>query len=199
MELLFDQGSVNGKNIILFHGTGGNEHTLVSTARFLDEESSVLSFRGEKTENGMNCFYKRGSLQHIETAGLKEATTQLLEEIRRQSEITGISMEDWIFVGYSSGANIAASLLLSQKTKIRYGILFHPMSLGQAAADFTLADKKIWMSYGVDDPIVDEAAFGELAAQFEQRQADVTAEEFDFGPQVTMDELESAKNWLEGL
>ncbi|MCM6922545.1 alpha/beta hydrolase, partial [Enterococcus faecium] len=54
-------------------------------------------------------------------------------------------------------------------------------------------------SYGDNDPIVSPASFKELADQFETRQANVTIQLTVTGHQLTMDEIEQAREWTDHL
>ncbi|MHC5250180.1 alpha/beta hydrolase [Enterococcus sp. LJL90] len=196
MEYYFDEGQSQGKKLLLLHGTGGDETSLVDIARFLDGSCTILSFRGDVQEDGMNRFFKRNGLNQFDIPSLEKETDNLLAEIEKHSTKANVPLDDWILVGYSNGANIAAHLLLERKTKLNKAILFHPMSLGVKTQDFDLSDKKIWLSKGTNDPIVSDSAFSELVDNFEGRQAEISANTFDYGHQVSMDEINSAKIWL---
>lgn len=196
MEYYFDEGQSQGKKLLLLHGTGGDETSLVDIARFLDGSCTILSFRGDVQEDGMNRFFKRNGLNQFDIPSLEKETDNLLAEIEKHSAKANVPLEDWILVGYSNGANIAAHLLLERKTKLNKAILFHPMSLGVKTQNFDLSDKKIWLSKGTNDPIVSDSAFSELVDNFEERQAEISANTFDYGHQVSMDEINSAKIWL---
>ena len=197
MKTLYQPGKAGGKNLLLLHGTGGDETSLVEIARFLDEDSQILAFRGEIEEDGMNRFFKRNGLNQFDVASLEAESDKLLQAIVAESEKYGVALEDWILVGYSNGANIAAHLLLERKTPLRQGIFFHPMSLGVQTQTFDLADKRVWLSYGGEnDPIVSQASFDELVDAFEKRHANVTVEETLMGHQLNMEELTAARNWL---
>lgn len=197
MDFLFEQGESEGKKFLLLHGTGGDEHSLVDVARFMDEQSTILSFRGEIKEDGMNRFFKRSGVNQFDLPNLEKETDRLLDEIEKHSQQANIPMEDWTIIGYSNGANIAAHLLLERETPVRRAILLHPMFLGVDQAKFSLAGKSVWLSYGLGDSIVTRTAFEKLTDAFNERQADVTAEIFDDGHAVLMEELEKARDWLE--
>ncbi|MDH6363724.1 phospholipase/carboxylesterase [Enterococcus sp. PF1-24] len=197
MEYFFEQGEVEGKYLLLLHGTGGDEHSLVDVAKILAEDPTILAFRGDVKDNGLNRFFCRNEMNQFDIPSLEEQTDNLLSEITFHSEKKGIPVEDWILVGYSNGANIAAHLLLERKTPVKAAILFHPMFLGVATQDYSLVDKKIWLSYGYKDPIVTEDSLDQLEDKFRERQADVTKAVFETGHQVTIEELVEAKNWLE--
>lgn len=197
MEYLFEKGT--GKHLLLLHGTGGDETSLVDIARFLDDKSTVLSFRGMIQEQGMNRFFKRNGLNQFDYESLEEESDKLLAEITRVSEEQGIALEDWVIVGYSNGANIAAHFILERETKLNKGIFFHPMSLGVANKKVDLSEKQFWLSFGVGDPIVEKSVFDELENNLKTQGAEVTVELTQTGHQLTMPELTAAKKWLDEI
>ncbi|MDT2736374.1 alpha/beta hydrolase [Enterococcus pseudoavium] len=199
MEYLYQAGKSGRKKFILLHGTGGDETSLVDLAQVLDADSTILALRGKIKEDGMNRFFKRNGLNQFDFESLEKETDHLLAVIQEISEEKKIALEDWILVGYSNGANIAAHLLLERETTLNKGIFFHPMSLEVHTQTFDLADKKIWVSYGgVEDPIVSEASFAELVTAFRNREAEVIIVETSHGHQVTLEEVQRAREWLEG-
>lgn len=197
MKYIYQAGKPEGKKFILLHGTGGDEHSLVELVTLLDEDATILSFRGGIQENGMNRFFRRHGLNQFDFASLEKETDTLLKEIREISVEKGIPLADWILVGYSNGANIAAHLLLERETELTHGIFFHPMSLEVHTQAFPLENKKIWVSYGGEqDPIVSKDSFDELVQAFDQRQAQVEVFESTHGHQLTMEEVQAARTWL---
>ncbi|MBR3047368.1 MAG: dienelactone hydrolase family protein [Enterococcus sp.] len=138
-------------------------------------------------------------MNQFDLDSLEKETDKLHEKIKDISEKEQIALSDWLLVGYSNGANIAAHLLLERETKLNKGLFFHPMSLGVRQSRSTLEDKTVWLSYGDNDPIVSPASFKELADQFETRQANVTIQLTVTGHQLTMDEIEQAREWTDHL
>ncbi|MTD38067.1 alpha/beta hydrolase [Erwinia sp. CPCC 100877] len=199
MHSIFQEGSKNGKKLILLHGTGGDETSLMDIGRYLDEQATLLAFRGTVQEEGMNRFFKRNGLNQFDYESLEQETDRLLREIQRISQEKAIPLSDWVLVGYSNGANIAAHLLLERAVDLKQAILFHPMSLGVDTQDFTLKEKQIWLSFGENDPIVAEVSVDELIGQLEKREAVVSIFKSQQGHQVTLDELAAAKKWLSQL
>ncbi|ALS00279.1 phospholipase [Enterococcus silesiacus] len=196
MHYLFEKGTPNGKKLLLLHGTGGDETSLLEIARFLDEEATLLSFRGTVQESGMNRFFKRDGLNQFDLVSLEEESDRLLQSIIAVSEEKGIPIEEWVIVGYSNGANIAAHILLERHLAIKQAILLHPMSLGVDTQDFLLSDKELWLSVSENDPIVSEEASNQLIQQLKNRQASVTIATTNSGHQITMNEINQTKKWL---
>lgn len=71
------------------------------------------------------------------------------------------------------------------------------MSLGNHQQSFSLTDKKIWLSYSEDDPIVSSTAISTLINEFETRHAQLKVTNTNTGHQLTMEELTIAKEWLD--
>ncbi|MDA3974461.1 alpha/beta hydrolase [Enterococcus thailandicus] len=199
MNYIFEQGTKNAAKFILLHGTGGDEYSLLELARFIDPDSSVLSFRGNIQENGMNRFFKRHGLNQFDLKNLEEETDNLFQQIEEISVEKNIPLEEWILLGYSNGANIAAHLLLEREHELSKGIFFHPMSLGVKNHSIDGKDKTVWLSYGNEDPIVSKESFDELANAFESNGSLTYIYSSNQGHELTMAELESAKAWVNNL
>ncbi len=59
MKHYFQKGKDASKPVLLLlHGTGGNEHSLLQIAEMIDPDASVLSVRGNVLEHGMPRFFK---------------------------------------------------------------------------------------------------------------------------------------------
>ena len=86
-------------------------------------------------------------MNQFDLDSLEKETDKLHEKIKEISEKEQIALSDWLLVGYSNGANIAAHLLLERETKLNKGLFFHPMSLGVHQSRSTLEDKTVWLSY----------------------------------------------------
>lgn len=196
MRYIFEEGQAQGKKLLLLHGTGGDETSLLEIAHYLDEGATVLSFRGTIQEAGMNRFFKRNGLNQFDLVSLEAESDRLLQMILSVSEEKKIPVEDWTIVGYSNGANIAAHMLLERHFAIKQAILFHPMSLGVDTQKFSLSEKKLWLSISENDPIISAEAFDQLIQQLEKRQANLTITSTSAGHQLTMDEINQAKKWL---
>lgn len=197
MKYLFEQGKPQRKKLLLLHGTGGDETSLLDIARFLDEEATLLSFRGTVQESGMNRFFKRNGLNQFDLVSLEEESDRLIQMITTVSEEKSIPIEEWVIVGYSNGANIAAHLLLERHFAIKQAILLHPMSLGVDTQEFPLSDKAVWLSVSENDPIVSREASNQLIEQLKNRHVSVTISATNSGHQITLDEINQAKKWLD--
>lgn len=126
MKYIYEKGTSDNV-LLLLHGTGGNEHDLLSLGRFIDPHAHLLGVRGSVLENGMPRFFKRLSEGVFDEKDLVERTRELKNFIDEAAETHQFDRGRVIAVGYSNGANIAASLLFHYKDVLKGAILHHPM------------------------------------------------------------------------
>ena len=113
--------------LLLLHGTGGNENDLIPVGQLLSSNASLLSPRGKVLENGMPRFFRRLSEGIFDLEDLKFRTQELAKFVKDASIIYSFDLNKTIAIGFSNGANIAASLLLSHPETIKGAILFRAM------------------------------------------------------------------------
>src|ERR1700752_2408177 len=113
MRHIFEKGTgTEQPTLVLFHGTGGTEHDLIPLAKKISPQSSFLSIRGNVLENGMPRFFRRLAEGVFDEQDLIQRTHELADFISAAAFRYGFKQSELIAVGYSNGANIAASMLL---------------------------------------------------------------------------------------
>src|SRR5216117_4429161 len=100
------------RTLLLLHGTGGNERDLIPLGRELDPNAALLSPRGKILENGMPRFFRRLAEGVFDVEDLKQRTNELTDFITVAAARYKLAAHEIVAVGYSNGANIAASMLL---------------------------------------------------------------------------------------
>src|SRR6266446_6006037 len=100
------------RTLLLLHGTGGNERDLIPLGHELDPNASLLSPRGKVLENGMPRFFRRLAEGVFDLEDLRERTHELSAFVVAAAKRYQIEISKIVAVGYSNGANIAASMLL---------------------------------------------------------------------------------------
>src|SRR5207248_8355906 len=119
----FVPGTSN-RTLLLLHGTGGNERDLIPLARELDSRATLLSPRGKVLENGMPRFFRRLGEGVFDLDDLKKRTNELADFVAAAAQRYGFAADKVVAVGYSNGANIAASLLLLRPEVLPAAVLF---------------------------------------------------------------------------
>src|ERR1700732_169257 len=168
---------VSGKSertLVLLHGTGGNERDLIPLGQELDPDASLLSPRGKTLENGMPRFFRRLAEGVFDLEDLRKRTEELADFVASAANHYEINNQKITAVGYSNGANIAASLLLLRPETLSAAILFRAMIPLIPDKQPKLGSKRVWIGAGSFDPIVPASATKQLAELLRAAGADVT-------------------------
>jgi phospholipase/carboxylesterase len=200
MKHIFNKGKdLTKPTILLLHGTGGNELDLLPLAGRIDEDASVLSVRGNILENGMPRFFRRLAEGVFDEEDLIFRTNELNEFLHEAAEKYGFQRDNIIAIGYSNGANIAASLLFHYQNALRAAILHHPMVPRRGIELPDLSGKAVFIAAGTNDPICSPQESEELKSLLENAKADVELHWENRGHQLTMGEVEAAAQWYRKL
>lgn len=200
MKHIFNKGKDASKpTLLLLHGTGGNELDLLPIAGMIDEEASVLSVRGNVLENGMPRFFRRLAEGVFDEADLVFRTKELNDFLDEASEKYGFERSNIIAVGYSNGANIAASLMFHYGTALKGAILHHPMVPIRGIELPDLSGTSVFIAAGTNDPICSPAESTELQSLLEKANATVELHWENKGHQLTLQEVEAAAHWYRSL
>jgi len=185
------------QTLLLLHGTGGTEDDLIPLGNELAPNASILSVRGRVLENGMPRFFRRLEEGVFDLEDLKMRTDELAEFITKSSSKYMFDEKRIIAVGYSNGANIAASLLLRRPESLAGAILFRAMVPYSPTVMPDLSNKSIILLEGLYDPIVSTAEAQRLLEIFTNAQSNVTLKWQDSGHNLTNEDIIAAKKWLE--
>jgi len=189
----------SNRTLLLLHGTGGNERDLLPLGRELDPNASLLSPRGKILENGMPRFFRRLSEGVFDLEDLKTRTNELADFVAAAVRHYKLAAANIVGVGYSNGANIAASMLLLRPEIMYAAILFRAMVplIPDKLPD--LASTPVWIGAGDQDPIVAASETKRLAELLRRAGADVTIRFFSAGHGLTDSEIEIAGQWLKDV
>ena len=191
----FISGSSN-RTLLLLHGTGGNERDLIPLGRELDPTAALLSPRGKVLENGMPRFFRRLAEGVFDLEDLKNRTNELADFVAAAAQHYGFAADKVVAVGYSNGANIAASMLLLRPEILSAAILFRAMVPLVPETQPNLSSVRVWIGAGTDDPIIPTSETKRLAELLRKAGADVTIRHFPAGHELTPADVEAAREWL---
>ena len=180
--------------LLLLHGTGGDENSLLSLGNDLCPGAALLGLRGKVLENGMPPSFRRFTEAGI--ADIRSRTEELAQFIRAASERYGFSTRRLVVVGHSDGANLAASLILLHPHYLAGAVLFRVMvpSLPDLIRDFS--NLFIFIGAATLDPLIPADQASELAAIFKSGGAKVAISWHQGGRELGEDDVQAARNWL---
>ncbi|MBK5442022.1 alpha/beta hydrolase [Peribacillus sp. TH24] len=198
MKHIFEKGSNPGAPLLLLlHGTGGTETDLLPLVEMVSPGSSVLSVRGNVLENGMPRFFRRLAEGIFDEEDLIFRTKELNDLLDIAAEKYDFDRENVVALGYSNGANIAASLMFHFEGALKGAILHHPMVPRRGMTLPSLSDVPIFIAAGKNDPICPAQETGELLQLLQQAGATVDIHWENHGHQLTRSEVEAASSWFQ--
>jgi phospholipase/carboxylesterase len=185
--------------LLMLHGTGGNEDDLLPLASALLPEAGVLSPRGNVLERGMPRFFRRLAEGVFDEEDLKERTLDLAAFIHDAASTYGFDSHRVVAVGFSNGANIAASLLLMTPAALAGAVLFRAMVPFVPEVPPSLEGKPVLMLNGVNDPLIPAPEAERLAGLLRAGGAHVALEWQPTGHDLTDADVIRARSWLATL
>jgi predicted esterase len=191
-------GSV-APTLLLLHGTGGTEDDLIPLAESVAPTAGILSPRGKVLEGSNPRFFRRLAEGVFDLEDLRFRTHELARFVEASAARYGFDATRIVAVGFSNGANIAASLLLLTPGVLSGAILFRAMVPIVPNPLPSLTETRILMSNGRGDPLISVAQADALADLFRRCGADVTLEWQPGGHSLTKRDVELAARFLTGL
>lgn len=198
MKHLFKEGNNPSQpTFLLLHGTGGDEKDLIPLADRINPDANILSVRGNVNENGMNRFFRRVEEGVFDEEDLVFRTNELNEFLDEAAEEYGFDRDNIVALGYSNGANIAGSLLFHFRDALAGALLHHPMVPIRGKELPDLNGKSVFIGAGLQDPICPPDESRELKRLLEEAGAAVHIHWEKGGHQLTLPEVEAAREWYE--
>jgi phospholipase/carboxylesterase len=182
--------------LLLLHGTGGNEEDLVPLGEALFPGAAFLSPRGKVSEYGAPRFFRRLAEGIFDHEDLLFRTHELAEFVKAASEEYGFDPSKVVAVGYSNGANVAASTILLHPGLLRAAVLFRAMVPFEPDLTPDLSGMPVFLAAGRMDHMIPPDNTQRLADVLVEAGADVDLRWRDTGHPLTYEEVGEAKAWL---
>lgn len=185
--------------LVLLHGTGGDEYSLLPLAETVAPEAAVLSLRGNRTENGMNRFFNRYPDGQIDVADLTEETDRLYRFLTDFAAEHQFDKRPVVAVGYSNGANMIVSHFHHINPIFDGAILFRGTDYRPLDSFHDLKGRSIFAAAGSSDPLVPPESARRMIAGFEKAEAAVQAYWSHSGHQLTDSEVQASAKWFQSF
>lgn len=189
-------GSPGGPLLFVFHGTGADENQLLSLGRDLAPQATIISPRGDVSEQGAARFFRRTGEGVYDMADLARATDKMAGFVKAHVEAAKPSSV--LGLGYSNGANILASVMFAAPERFDATVLMHPLIPFEPDVKGSLIGRRVLLTAGKRDPICPPTLTTRLEAYLRADGADVTVEWHEGGHEVRPNEIEAARRFLAG-
>ncbi|ACO46707.1 alpha/beta fold hydrolase [Deinococcus deserti] len=189
--------------LVLLHGVGANETSLLGLTPRLDPRLTIISVRAplELHPGGYGFFRVQFTPEPVIVPHEAEASRQMLIEfLPRLVRQHGIDPEKVFVLGFSQGAIIGASVALSRPDLVAGLVMLSGRILPEARPHFQPRDGldhlPVFVGHGVADSKLgihhgraSQALLAELGVQ-------LTCREYDMGHEISPQELDDVNAWL---
>jgi phospholipase/carboxylesterase len=180
--------------LLLLHGTGGDETSLLELGREVAPAANLLSVRGRSLEEGAPRFFRRFSATRYDQAHLASEAAALADFVGAAADRYGFGRGGLVALGYSNGANIAIAALTLRPGALAGAILLRPVMPFESPPSADLAGVPVLVTRGRRDP------YGPLsepvAPYLRSLGAAVVEEVIEAGHELTRRDLQAATAWL---
>jgi predicted esterase len=203
LELIHRFSTGEGRNarttLLLLHGTGGDENDMIPLGESLLPGAAILSPRGAVRERGMPRFFARLAEGVFDLEDLALRTQQLIRFVNGAVARYDLDASRLIAVGFSNGANIAASMMLTGPSVFSHAILFRAMVPFEPREPAKLDGTPVLLSSGEWDPIATPEQARRLQTLLAAAGARPILNFFDAGHELTRGDVSAAASWIAAL
>ena len=189
----------SGPTLLLLHGTGGNEEDMSPLGQALAPGTAGLSPRGKVSEYGAPRFFRRFAEGIFDHEDLLFRTHELAEFVEAASKEYGFDPSKLVAVGYSNGANVAASMILLHPGLLRAAVLFRAMVPFEPEVTPDLSGMPIFIAAARMDRMIPPDNAQRLAEILDEAGAHVDLRWQDTGHPLTYEDVREAKEWLAAI
>ncbi len=190
-HIYIPSNKTNSPTLLVFHGMGGNEKSLVNFAKSVAPEANILSVRGNIIEKGMTRFYKSG----FDAKDIKKRTSDIAGFIKNIGVKYNFDKRNIYALGWSNGANMAAFLILYKPLLLKGAILLRTLILPLPTPPPNLNKVSIFISGATDDLVDAPQDSKKLAEILKSLHANVTFHWHKGGHDLSKDDEIVVNNW----
>lgn len=188
------EGRPGAPLLLTFHGTGGNERQFHGIGPDLLPGAHVVSPRGEVSEGGMLRFFRRTGEGIYDMEDLGRRTALMVDFAAEEVARTGASRV--VGLGYSNGANILASVVVTRPELFTDAALLHPLIPFTPPPAPGLEGRRVLITAGQRDPICPPQLTMRLSDWLETQGARVTLHWHGGGHEVAPSEWDAVRGFL---
>ena len=178
------------RTLLLLHGSGADEHDLLSLGRELDPRANILSPRGAVSQQGMTRFFEYEPDFTPSRESLLQEVGKLADFLELASERYDFPLESVVTVGFSNGSHAGGALMLLRPELMHSLVAFGTTQvLTELAQEPDLQGKQVFIANGEQDHYSPEAKTIAMIAQFEGFGAEVSLLMHPGGHQISGDHV----------
>ena len=194
--------------LVLMHGVGSNEQDLFGLAPHVPAPFHVLSLRaphrlGPQAYAWFEFAVAADGTRRINEAQEAASRARVAQTVDAAARQLGVPAERVVVGGFSQGAIMSLSLLLTRPDLLHAAMIWHgrllPQVLPHAAPAQALAGHALWVSHGVQDNVIPLASAQAIRQHAQALPLALSYREYPGLHEIRPEELQGAMAWLQGL
>jgi phospholipase/carboxylesterase len=187
--------SSDGRTLVLLHGSGVDETSLLPFASEIAPQATVLTVRGRvRQDNGWR-WYERITPTRFDQESVRSEAGAFTDFMTEAAGQYGFDPQQAIFLGYSNGANLISSMLLLRPGLVCRAVLLRPMPVLDDVPRADLSNASILVIAGASD--LTYAPFApSLVSLLREQGADVDDRTIQAGHEFGTEDAAIIRRWL---
>jgi phospholipase/carboxylesterase len=141
------------RTVILLHGSGGDETSLVPLASKIWPNTVLLGVRGRVLQEGRTRWYRSITPVKFDQKDVRAEADAFVIFLTKLAESHDIDLSRATFVGYSNGANLLAATMLLHPDLVKRAVLMRPMPVLDETPVANLSKARVLTVAGAEDKI----------------------------------------------
>lgn len=187
--------NATAETLVLLHGSGGDETTLMSLASRIAPRAVLMGVRGRIVQDGKKRWYKRLTATRFDQRDIRLEAAAFADFLKDAARQKVIDLDHTTFLGYSNGANLLAALSLLHPGLVERAILLRPMSVLDTIPEVNLSGTRFLVVAGDTDATY--APFAQaLEATLQDHGAHLDARTIKASHSLGDEDAKVANEWL---
>lgn len=184
----------DGSVILLLHGSGGTEASLMPMAHRINPRATLLGVRGRATEEGIARWFRRHGAGRFDQSDIRAEAEAFAAFVDGAVRGYGLDPGRLTVLGESNGANFAAAVMALYTGLIRRAILLRATPVLEELPEVDLSGTRILALDGADDPYA--ATTPALTDWLKRSGAEVEAHKLKAGHDTVPEDITLARAWI---
>jgi phospholipase/carboxylesterase len=117
----------SGEALVLLHGSGGDETTLLPFAARIAPAATLVGVRGRVLQDGVTRWFRRLTPVRFDQKDIRAEANAFAAFLLEAAKAYRLNLATTALVGYSNGANLVAAMALINPGLVRRAILMRSM------------------------------------------------------------------------
>jgi phospholipase/carboxylesterase len=192
------RGSPGDRTLVLLHGSGVDETTLVPLARETVPGATLIAVRGRIVQDGSRRWFTRITPTRFDQQSIRAEAASLAVFVREAAAAEDFAPGKAVFLGYSNGANLLHSVMLLHPGIVRRAALLRSMPVLDDIPPTRLEGSEAVVLAGARDETYGPYAPA-LAALLAGHGAEVQSYVVPSGHEFGSQDARRVRKWLECL